>query len=177
MINFVKQFYFETDKHHILDRFSILNLCVILRRGVMKQNIPVSTIMTTNLIKLTISDDLTKAESLFKHHKIRHIPVVHGATIIGMLSYTDLLRISFADAIDDDDDEVIIDTTVYNMFTVEQVMAKKLTTITPETTIKEAAELLATKEFHALPVCEEHVLVGIITTTDLIKYLLEQYKN
>ena len=45
----------------------------------MKQNVPVSTIMTTNLIKLTISDDLTKAESLFKHHKIRHIPVVHGA--------------------------------------------------------------------------------------------------
>lgn len=141
----------------------------------MKQNVPVSTIMTTNLIKLTISDDLTKAESLFKHHKIRHIPVVHGATIIGMLSYTDLLRISFADAIDDD--EEVVDTTVYNMFTVEQVMVKKLTTITPETTIKEAAELLSTKDFHALPVCEEHVLVGIITTTDLIKYLLDQYKE
>src|SRR6187402_2123485 len=140
----------------------------------MKPNVPVSTIMTTDLIKLTISDDLTKAESLFKHHKIRHIPVVHGGTIIGMLSYTDLLRISFADAIDDD--EEVVDTTVYNMFTVEQVMAKKLTTISPETTIKEAAELLATKDFHALPVCEEHLLVGIITTTDLIRYLLEQYK-
>jgi CBS domain-containing membrane protein len=61
------------------------------------------------------------------------------------------------------------------MFTVEQVMAKKLITITPETTIKEAAEILASKEFHALPVCEEHLLVGIITTTDLIKYLINQY--
>ena len=40
-----------------------------------------------------------------------------------MLSYTDLLRISFADAIDDDED--VVDTKVYNMFTVEQVMAKK----------------------------------------------------
>jgi CBS domain-containing protein len=139
----------------------------------MEKNVPVSTIMTTDLIKLTISDDLTKAESLFKHHKIRHIPVVHGATIIGMLSYTDLLRISFADAIDDD--EEVIDTTVYNMFTVEQVMAKKLTTITPDTTIKEAAEILASKEFHALPVCEEHLLVGIVTSTDLIRYLLAQY--
>lgn len=140
----------------------------------MRQNVPVSTIMTKDIIKLTISDDLTKAESLFKHYKIRHIPVVSGATIIGMLSYTDLLRISFADAIDDD--EEVVDTTVYNMFTVEQVMAKKLVTITPDTTIKEAAEILATKEFHALPVCEDHLLVGIITTTDLIKYLLEQYK-
>jgi CBS domain-containing membrane protein len=140
----------------------------------MRQHVPVSTIMTKNIIKLTIADDLTKAESLFKHYKIRHIPVVNGATIIGMLSYTDLLRISFADAIDDD--EEVVDTTVYNMFTVEQVMAKKLITITPDTTIKEAAEILASKEFHALPVCEDHLLVGIITTTDLIKYLIDQYK-
>lgn len=140
----------------------------------MRQQVPVSAIMTKNIIKLTISDDLTKAESLFKHYKIRHIPVVSGATIIGMLSYTDLLRISFADAIDDD--EEVVDTTVYNMFTVEQVMAKKLITITPDTTIKEAAKILATKEFHALPVCQGHLLVGIITTTDLIKYLLDQYK-
>jgi CBS domain-containing membrane protein len=140
----------------------------------MRQHVPVSTIMAKNIIKLTISDDLTRAESLFKHHKIRHIPVVNGSTIIGMLSYTDLLRISFADAIDDD--EEVVDTTVYNMFTVEQVMAKKLITITPETTIKEAAEILAHNEFHALPVCEGHLLVGIVTTTDLIKYLIDQYK-
>jgi CBS domain-containing membrane protein len=139
----------------------------------MRQHVPVSTIMTKDLVKLTIKDDLTKAESLFKHYKIRHIPVVNGATIIGILSYTDLLRISFADAVDDD--EEIVDTTVYNMFTVEQVMAKKLVTITPDTTIKEAAEILAKKEFHALPVCEDHILVGIITTTDLIKYLINQY--
>jgi CBS domain-containing membrane protein len=140
----------------------------------MKHRVPVSAIMTKNIIKLTISDDLTKAESLFKHHKIRHIPVVSGTTIIGMLSYTDLLRISFADAIDDD--EEVVDTTVYNMFTVEQVMAKKLITISPETTIKEAAEILASNEFHALPVCEGSLLVGIVTTTDLIKYLIDQYK-
>jgi CBS domain-containing membrane protein len=140
----------------------------------MKHRVPVSAIMTKNIIKLSVLDDLTKAESLFKHHKIRHIPVVSGTTIIGMLSYTDLLRISFADAIDDD--EEFVDTTVYNMFTVEQVMAKKLITISPETTIKEAAEILSNNEFHALPVCEGHLLVGIITTTDLIKYLLEQYK-
>ena len=139
----------------------------------MKQNVPVSTIMTKNVVKLNISDDLTKAEMLFKKHKIRHIPVVSSNKILGMLSYTDLLRISFADAIDDDED--IVDTTVYNMFSVEQVMAKKLVSISPETTIKEAAEILAKKEFHALPVCEGNLLVGIITTTDLIKYLIEQY--
>lgn len=140
----------------------------------MKQIVPVSKIMTSNVIKLFLTDDLTKAERLFKKHHIRHIPVVNGNKIIGMLSYTDLLRISFADVVDDDTE--ILDTTVYNMFSVEQIMAKKLIVISPETTIKEAAEILSKNEFHALPVCVGDLLVGIVTTTDLIKYLIDQYK-
>jgi CBS domain-containing membrane protein len=139
----------------------------------MKHRVPVSEIMTKNLIKLNLNDDLTKAEQLFKKHKIRHIPVVNGNRIMGMLSYTDLLRISFVDAVDDDAE--IVDTTIYNLFTIEQVMAKKLITISAETTIKETAEILAKNEFHALPVCMGDLLVGIVTTTDLIKYLLNQY--
>lgn len=139
----------------------------------MKNRVPVSEIMTKNLIKLNLNDDLTKAELLFKKHKIRHIPVVNGNKIIGMLSYTDLLRISFVDAVDDDSE--IVDTTIYNMFTIEQVMAKKLVTISAETTIRETAEILSHNEFHALPVCMGDLLVGIVTTTDLIKYLLKQY--
>ena len=139
----------------------------------MKHREPVSKIMTKNVIKLNISDDLTKAEHLFKKHKIRHIPVVNGNKIIGMLSYTDLLRISFVDAVDDDAE--IVDTTVYNLFTIEQVMAKKVVTVSAETTIRETAEILSQNEFHALPVCMGDLLVGIVTTTDLIKYLLKQY--
>lgn len=139
----------------------------------MKNRVPVSTIMTKEVVKLNVTDDLTKAERLFKQHKIRHIPVVKGNKIIGMLSYTDLLRISFVDAVDDDAE--IVDATVYNLFTVEQVMAKKLITISPETTIKEAAEIISKKEFHALPVCEGDLLVGMVTTTDLIRYLIDQY--
>ncbi len=54
-------------------------------------------------------------------------------------------------------------------------MAKKLVCITPDTPIREAAEILAKREFHALPVTEDNNLVGIITTTDLIRYLLDQY--
>jgi len=139
----------------------------------MKQQVPVSTIMTTSIIKLNITDTLTKAETLFKKNHIRHIPVVNSNKIVGMLSYTDLLRISFADAVDEDD--TIIDSTVYNMFSVEQVMSKNLISVSPETTIKEAAEILAKREFHALPVCEGNLLVGIVTTTDLIQYLIDQY--
>ncbi|RIV45283.1 CBS domain-containing protein [Flagellimonas pelagia] len=140
----------------------------------MKNGVPISEIMTKKLVTLKTTDDLVTAERLFKKHHIRHIPVVKGDIIKGMLSYTDLLRISFADAIDEH--EEYVDTIVYNMFSIPQVMVNDVVSVTSKTTIKEVAQLLATKEFHALPVVDDGKLVGIVTTTDLIKYLLKLYK-
>lgn len=139
----------------------------------MKKRMPVSMIMSKDLITVGHLDDLTTAEMLFKRNSIRHIPVVNGLKIVGMLSYTDLLRISYADAVDQYETDV--DSMVYNMFTIEQVMAKNLIKVSPQATIKEVAEILSEREFHAIPVVDEGVLVGIVTTTDLINYLLEQY--
>ena len=138
----------------------------------MKRRTPVSEIMSTTIIALERTDDLNRAEMLFKKHNIRHIPVVSEESIIGMLSYSDLLRISFADVTEDEHDVGAI---VYNMFTIEQVMTKNLIRVSSRTTIKEVAEILAENEFHALPVVDDAILVGIVTTTDLIKYLLKQF--
>lgn len=107
----------------------------------MKQRVPISQIMTTELILLNLTDDLYKAEKLFKKHKIRHLPVVSGKKIVGILSYTDLLRISYADVVDEDDDTV--GSIVYDMFTVPQVMAKTPEVISSEATVKEVAEILS----------------------------------
>jgi CBS domain-containing protein len=126
--------------------------------------------MTKDLIKLKLTDDLTMAEALFKKHKIRHIPIVEGDAILGILSYTDLLRISYVDVVDENAQDVPV--TVYNVFSIKQVMTKRLVTISPETTVKEAAEIIAQNEFHSLPVCENGILVGIVTTTDLLKFLI-----
>lgn len=134
---------------------------------------PITTIMTQNVVTLKKSDSLEKAEKLFKKHHIRHIPVVSGKAIIGMLSYTDLLRISFADSAFEEEDYV--ESVVYNMFTIEQVMVKKIVSVKSSNTIKEVAEILAKSEFHALPVVDNNILVGIVTTTDLINYLLKQF--
>ncbi len=134
---------------------------------------PISMIMTEDVITLKKTDSLETAEHLFKHHKIRHIPVVNDHEIIGMLSYTDLLRLSFADITNDVDNSA--DVMVYNMFTIEQVMKRNIVTVSSSNSIKEVAEILAAKEFHALPVVDNNLLSGIVTTTDLIKYLLKQF--
>lgn len=139
-----------------------------------KECIPVSSIMSTQLVVLNTTDSLEKAEKLFKKHRIRHIPVVSSKKIVGMLSLTDLLRISFVDGSYEDEED--IESIVYDMFTVPQVMVKNLRTVSPEATIKEVAEIFSKEEFHALPVCSDGDLLGIVTTTDVIKYLLEQYE-
>ncbi|WP_158209499.1 CBS domain-containing protein [Myroides phaeus] len=139
----------------------------------MKQRVPVSSIMASDIVKLNITDSLTYAEGLFKKHKIRHLPVVSGNKLVGILSYTDLLKISLAETVGENDE--IIDMTVYNMFTIEQVMVKDVITIQADENVREAAEILVEKDFRSLPVMEGDMLVGILTTTDLIKYLLKQY--
>ncbi|WP_019037085.1 CBS domain-containing protein [Psychroflexus tropicus] len=128
----------------------------------------IKKLMTKNLVKLNISDELTKAESLFKKHNIRHLPVVNGDHIVGMLSYNDLLRISYADATDDVGD--VIETTVYNMFTLEQVMSKQVAYVNANDPIELAADLFISEKFHALPVVDQDKLVGILTTTDMIRH-------
>lgn len=138
----------------------------------MKQNVPIAQIMTVDLVTLNPKQTLYEAEDLFRKHKIRHIPVVEGKELLGILSYSDLLKISYADVNDEED---TVSSIVYDLYTIPQIMAKSLVTVPPEASIKEVTQVLANHSFHSLPVVEKEELKGIITTTDLLNYFLEQY--
>ncbi len=140
----------------------------------MKRLEPVSKIMTRKLITLTLSDDLYKAERLFKEHHIRHIPIVKGEHIIGMLSCSGIERIGFLDSFDSD--ETKVDNAIYSMLNINQLMVRNPIKINSTDTIKSVVEILAKNEIHALPVVENNILVGIVTTTDILNYLLKQYE-
>ena len=56
----------------------------------MKKRESVRHIMALNPIVLYLTDGLSQAEKLFKKHRVRHLPVVSGAKIVGMLSMTDI---------------------------------------------------------------------------------------
>lgn len=132
--------------------------------------------MSKSVHTLNLTNSLEDAEKAFKEYNVRHLPVVSGEELIGMLSLTDLARISFVDSYGSvNEQENTVDTAVYSMLKIEQVMAQKVETIDADATIRDVAEVLSGREYHALPVVEDNKLVGIVTTTDLIKYLLEQY--
>lgn len=138
----------------------------------MKQRVPVTQIMTKDLVTLNPTESLYDAERLFNKHSIRHIPVVEGQRVVGVISRSDLLRISFADLTEN---EEAVESFVYDAYTIPQVMTRVPVTVESDTTVKEVAEILSKQSFHSIPVVEEGKLVGIVTTTDLINYLLEQY--
>ncbi|MDR1877822.1 MAG: CBS domain-containing protein [Flavobacteriaceae bacterium] len=138
----------------------------------MKKRTPVSTIMTKSPVTVNLSDGLAKVNSLFKKLNIRHIPVVSGKKLIGIISQTDIMRLSFGDIYSGQEEA---DNSLFDMLSIEQVMVASPKTVKPDDTIRDVAEIFASSTFRALPVVEDNDVVGIVTTTDVIKYLLEQY--
>ena len=138
----------------------------------MKKRVPVSTIMTKNVITADINDSLRHVSTLLKEKNIRHLPVVSGTRLVGIISKSDIMRLSFGDVYDGQSDA---DETVFDLLKLKQVMVRNPRVIGEEETIQEVAEKFTQVEFHALPVVRGEQIVGIVSTTDLVKYLLEQY--
>ena len=129
--------------------------------------------MTPNPITLHHGDSVSKIRKVFQENNIHHIPVVSGSELIGMISWSDFLRVSFGDAFRQSDKAV--DVTLDHTFTIEDVMTRDVFTIDSTDTIRAAADALSTSDFHALPIVSGKELVGIVTTKDLLKYLLQLY--
>ncbi len=138
----------------------------------MKKREKVSKIMTANVHTVGIHEDLRQVRDRLQENNIRHLPVVSGDKLVGILSRTDILRLSFGSVFAGQEEA---DEAIFDMLTIEQVMVNNPRTVQAEDTIQDVAEVFASEEFHALPVVDGEKLVGIVTTTDIIKYLLEQY--
>ena len=140
----------------------------------MKKREPVSHIMTKDVISMDLfSGTLEGAKKTMEDNNIRHIPIVKGEELVGMLSLTDIHRISYGGNFNQGKD---VDAAIFNSLNIAQVMKTEPRTVTAQTPIKEVAEQLAVEEFHALPVVNQKGKIeGIVTTTDLVKFLIEQY--
>lgn len=139
----------------------------------MKKKKPVSEIMTTDVFTADVDKDtLFDVKDLILSKNLRHVPVVRGKKLVGIISKTDIDRLIFSRVFEDEEDA---DEAVLEMLKIEQVMTHNPKVVSPDATVREVAEILAHEEFHALPVTEGNRLVGIVTTTDVIKYMLTQY--
>ena len=136
----------------------------------MKLNTSIADIMSTDLVTATCEDSLKDVELLMRKYHIRHIPILQDNKLYGIISLTDLQRISFADAYNSDEKDV--DYVIYDLLTLQQVLIKNPITVGISDTVKKAGTILTEHDFHALPVVDGDELVGIVTSTDLLKFLI-----
>ena len=133
----------------------------------MKKNESVKNLMTKNIVTVNLNDLFSVAKQKMERLSVHHIPVLENNKLKGMISLIDILKYAYNAA----DDEALD-----NTLTIEKVMTSDVTVLSENDTVQMAVKILTTSGFNSLPIINsEHELVGLITSKDLLGYLLEQY--
>ena len=130
----------------------------------------VSDWMTRKVITVSPEDSIAEASKLTKEKGIKHLPVVHGEKLKGILSDRDIKEYvpTKATSLDVYELHYLLAKTK-----VKEVMKTKVYTTTPDTPIEEAAMLMRDQKIGCLPVLENNKVVGIISDKDIFKVLVD----
>lgn len=129
----------------------------------------VREIMTADVTTLDHEAKLLDAALLMRSSGFRHLPVVKEGQLVGVISDRDVQRASpsMFSKISPEEYNQLFETTP-----ITKVMARDPTSVSPDTTVQEVAQLMFEHKFGSVPVVDaEHHLVGIVTTTDLLRIL------
>ena len=139
----------------------------------MKRNEPVSNIMSDKITAVQEGQPLSEVRHKMIDSNIHHIPVLSGKNLVGMVSFTDMMKLN---VVINGADNHTIDAIIDQQFSIGDIMSTELTTLNARDTIRQAAEVLSGNNFHAVPVTNSNSeLQGIVTSSDLIRYLNSQY--
>ncbi|HYT57369.1 MAG TPA: CBS domain-containing protein [Verrucomicrobiae bacterium] len=128
----------------------------------------VTEIMMGSPVTLKPEDTLDLANDVISLGRIRHIPVVDAGRLVGLLSERDLLGAAASQifGLKQKTKSALLKSVL-----IKDVMKKHVVTVSPETSIKDAAHLLADKKIGCVPVVTDGAIVGIVTTTDILRYV------
>jgi acetoin utilization protein AcuB len=127
--------------------------------------------MATEVATLRVDDELSLAEDIMHLGRIRHLPVMDGDRLVGIISERDLFKASLASVIDYD---YQIKRDYMKTVVIKEVMKSDPITIHPDATVKEAAQLMLQHKIGCLPVVEGDRMVGLITETDILRHFVDQ---
>jgi CBS-domain-containing membrane protein len=138
----------------------------------MNTQLPISTIMTTAVLTLGPKDLMRDVEDIFRKNTIHHIPVVEeNGKLAGIISQTDFYKIQHGMTLFKSKNVESFNSTLMGSLLVEEVMTKQVAALHFNEPINVAVGILQENLFHALPVVDDnHKLVGILTTHDLLNY-------
>ena len=107
--------------------------------------------MSRRIVAVAPRDSLERARELMREHGVRHLPVLRRSRIAGILSDRDLRSAAAS------------------IKYVQDVMSLNPTAISPDTAVDEAASIMNASKFSALPVIDKGRVVGVLTTTDVLR--------
>jgi CBS domain-containing protein len=119
--------------------------------------------MTRNPVIALPSTPLADAYALMQERRVRRLPVMSEGKLVGIVTLGDLRQ---AQATGDNPEAATVH--------VAAVMTQHVITVSPQTTLKEAAKLMIKHKVSGLPVMDGTNLVGIITESDIFRALMAE---
>jgi acetoin utilization protein AcuB len=130
----------------------------------------VSDWITKKVFVVSPDDSISEAAKITKEHGIKHLPVVKGKKVVGILSDRDIKEYvpSKATSLDVYELHYLLAKT-----RVKEIMKKKVYTTSPDTPIEEAALVMHDNNIGCLPVVDKKGLIGIISDKDIFQVLVD----
>ena len=128
----------------------------------------VREIMMGSPVTLKPDDTLDLANDVISLGRIRHIPIVDDGRLVGVITERDLIGAAAGRifGLKQKNKSALL-----KIVSIKEVMKKRVVTAAPDTPIKDIAHLMAEKKIGCVPVVSAGALVGLVTTTDILRYV------
>ncbi|MDW7694485.1 CBS domain-containing protein [Flammeovirgaceae bacterium SG7u.111] len=136
----------------------------------MKLNVPISKVMMTQIFTVEPKDKLSVIKETFDLYHFRHLPVINQGRMVGIISQSDFLRVTYGANLKPEEDQQVNEE-IYGSITAEEIMTHVVRTLTSKHTVLDAALLFEKNQFHCLPIVDKGKLVGMVTPIDLVRHL------
>ena len=113
--------------------------------------------MSTDVVTSGISGPLDQATTRMLERGVGCIVVTNKDAVVGIITKGDILRKAFLKGV------------AAKKVTAKKVMTQPVITISPDASLEEASKLMTSRKVSKLPVVKNDKLVGIITSTDVIR--------
>ena len=123
--------------------------------------------MKDKVVSISADDTLRVVKEIMEHGSVRHLPVVRGGDLVGVVSQRDLLKASLSNVMGLPAEEQAL---FLEGVSITEVMSAPPITIEAEAGLDQAAREMATRKIGCLPVVDSGQFVGIITETDLLRH-------
>jgi CBS domain-containing protein len=127
----------------------------------------VRDIMSEQIVTISADDSLSTVEDIMTLGRVRHMPVVRGGQLVGVVSERDLLRASLSTLSEFGNEQR---RAFLQVVEIKRVMSTPPVVIPSSASVEEAALVMAERKIGCLPVIDGGRLVGMLTETDVLRY-------